>query len=206
MIPDSTGNPYSPSTYSIAPEQTGVIPLQGFAKVACIFFIILGALGVLGGLGAFAQLAIAAIAKGNNPNQIDPLANIPGGLVLTVLMNVVGILVAVGLIVAGALGLQKKKLGGNLMRQMAAFMVFYKIVETALTVYLTFGMIQPMKEQILKDAAAQPNQPEVDIGMFIEIGMYVGLGFSVLVGLAMLLFYLFTYLHFSKPRTQSMFS
>jgi hypothetical protein len=96
--------------------------------------------------------------------------------------------------------------GAKMIRMISGFMLIFKVVETSVAVaqgYLSFPMV---KEKIAKDLAANPNQPQVDVMMFMDIGMYVGLAFVGLIGLGMFLFYLFTFLNFGKQKTLEQFS
>ena len=103
------------------------------------------------------------------------------------------------------MGLQQKRLGANLIRFVSGFMLFFKVAETVYGCVVGYLSIGPIKEQTIKQMPAQPaNGP--DMGMFIEIGMFVGLGIAVLFGLIMFIFYLFSFLSFSKQETLSQFS
>ena len=85
-------------------------------------------------------------------------------------------------------------------------MLLFKIAETALGAISIYQSMGPAKDQMKKDLQSQPNAPQIDMGQFLEIGFYVGIGFVIAIGLAMFLFYLFTFLHFSKQRTLSQFN
>lgn len=204
MSLDPTLNPYSPTGYSIDTAPVTKIPLHGYAKVACIFFIILGALGLLQFLIAIGQLAVSTFIP--QQGAIDPNTIFPGAIAIAIVFALVNGAVSIAEVLGGVLGLQQKRRGANLIRYTAAFMVFFKLVETVYGVVVGLMMTGPLKKQITEQMQNQPNQPQVDIGPFIEIGMWVGLGFAVLFGLAMLLFYLFTFLFFNKQTTLAQFS
>lgn len=201
---DPNSNPYSPSGYSIEPVALAKVPLRGYAKVACIFFIILGALGLLQLMAAIAQLAVASLMP--QEGGLDPNSLFPGAMAVGIVFIVLNGAVSIAELLGGILGLKQKLRGANLIRFTSAFMVFLKLVETAYGVVVGFMMIEPMKQQLNDQMQNQPEQPGVDIGAFIEIGIYVGISFAVVMGLAMLAFYLFTFLFFSKQTTLAQFS
>ena len=202
---DQNANPYRPTSFSAEPSSSGVRrPLQGYAKVACIFFIILGSLGLLQFLGTIAQFVIAAVAP--QQGQVDPNSIFPGAMIIAGIVALVNAAVSVAEIVGGVFGLQQKSRGANLIRNISIFMVIWKLIETLYGVvvgYLVTGLI---KDQVLEQMQNQPNPPPMDMGPVVEIGMFIGLAVAAIFGLTMLLFYLFTYLYFRKPQTIAQFS
>lgn len=207
MSQDSTFNPYSSSPVA-ADKYVGKIPLHGYAKVACIFFIILGSLGILGTVAAIVQSLIQIAASANaEDGQANPFVQaFPGALALSIVFGVVSALVSVAEIVGGVFGLQQKRLGATLIKGISAFMVFFKIAETGVAVAQVSLGFDQVKEEALKKAASNKDVSQQDMSAILDIGMYVGLGFIVAIGLFMLFFYLFTFLHFSKQSTQQQFS
>jgi hypothetical protein len=207
MSLDSNYNPYTPS-YSAEPN-TAVAkgPLKGFAKVACIFFIILGALGLLQTMQSILGISMALLMESTPEQQaMNGLNAFPGAMIATILFAFINFAVSVCLLIGGITGLKQKMLGAKLIRFTSGFMVVFKVVETVYGVVAASFMMGPIKEQVTQQMQADPNGPKIDMGSFIEIGMYVGMAFVVLMGLAMLLFYLFTFLKFSKQQTLSQFS
>ena len=204
MSNDPHYNSYTPGRMPVE-SVPAKLPIQGFTKVACIFFIILGGLGLFQTLQAVAGIILFMVAAGNAPGtvRINPY---PGGMVGIILMSFVNFLVSIAEIVAGFFGLKQKRFGANLIRGISGFMLLFKLAETALGAISTYQSMGPAKDQIMKDLQSQPNAPPFDMGQFLEIGFYVAIGFVIVIGLAMFLFYLFTFLHFSKQRTLSQFN
>ena len=202
MSTDSTYNPYTPISTPDQSRPGGKMPLKGFVKVVCIFFIVLGALGLLQTLQTIVGMAMVLSM---DEKQFNPMNIFPGAMVVTILIGLVNLAVSICEIAGGVMGLQQKRLGANLIRFTSAFMLIFKVAETAYGCMVGFLSIGPTKEQMTKQMPPQPaNAP--DMGMFIEIGMYVGLAFAVLFGLVMFFFYLFSFLSFSKQETLSQFS
>ncbi len=202
MSTDSTYNPYTPIS---TPDQSmpgGKMPLKGFVKVICIFFIVLGALGLLQTLQSIVGIAMVLSA---DEKQFNPMNIFPGAMLITILIGLVNFAVSVCEIAGGVMGLQQKRLGANLIRFVSGFMLIFKVAETAYGCVVGYLSIGPIKEQTIKQMPAQPaNGP--DMGMIIDIGMYIGLGIAVLFGLVMFFFYLFSFLSFGKQETLSQFS
>ncbi len=207
MSSDSTFNPYTPS-YSAEPGSNAAKgPLKGFVKVACIFFIILGALGLLQTMQSILGIAMTLFMESTPEQQaMNGMNAFPGAMIATILFAFVNFAASICLLIGGVMGLKQKRIGAQLIRFTSGFMVVFKIVETIYGVVAASFLLGPMKEQVTKQMQADPNAPQIDIGMFVEIGVYVGMAFVVLMGLAMLLFYLFTFLKFSKQQTLSQFS
>ena len=62
-------------------------------------------------------------------------------------------------------------------------------------------------EQATKQMQQQQQQANgLDIGLVMQIAMYASIGVAILFGLIMFLFYLFSFLKFSKQETLSQFS
>ena len=202
MSTDSTYNPYTPvSSMDQTRPPGGRMPLRGFVKVVCIFFIVLGALGLLQALQSIVGMAMVL----SDETQFNPMNIFPGAMLVTILIGLINFAVSVCEIAGGVMGLQQKRLGANLIRSVSGFMLFFKFAETVYGCVIGYMSIGPIKEQTMKQMPPQPaNGP--DMGMFIEIGMYVGIGFAVLFGLVMFFFYLFSFLSFSKQETLSQFS
>ena len=202
MSTDSTYNPYTPISTPDQSRPGGKLPLRGFVKVVCIFFIVLGALGLLQTLQSIVGIGMVLSA---GEEQFNPMNIFPGAMLVTILIGLVNFAVSVCEIAGGVMGLQQKRLGANLIRFVSGFMLFFKVAETVYGCVVGYLSIGPIKEQTIKQMPAQPaNGP--DMGMFIEIGMFVGLGIAVLFGLIMFIFYLFSFLSFSKQETLSQFS
>ncbi|MFY8201876.1 MAG: hypothetical protein ACOVLE_14465 [Pirellula staleyi] len=182
----------------------GPRPIQGFVKVVCIFFIVLGALGLLQTLQTLAGLAISMANSANGgPATINPFA---GAQVIALLIATLNFFVSVGEIIGGVMGLQQKRLGALLIRGISAFMLVFKIVETAFTAVFTYLSMDAVKAQVMKDMQKQPNGPDIDMGSFLEIGLFVGIGLSIGFGVLMFLFYLFSFLTFNRQKTLSQFN
>ncbi len=204
MSQDPSLNPYSPTGYSIDSNPGIKLPLRGYAKIACIFFIILGSLGLLQFLMTIGQLAVSTFLP--QKGTFDPNSIFPGAIAVAVVFALVNGAVSLAEVIGGVWGLKQKRSGANLIRSTAAFMIVFKLVETVYGVVVGLMMTEPLKKQITEQMQNQPNPPPVEIGQFIEIGMWVGLGVAGLFGLFMLLFYLFTFLFFCKKTTLAQFS
>ena len=202
MSMDSTYNPY---TTTFADDQGRVGskgPLKGFVKVVCIFFIVLGVLGLLQTLQSIAGMVFILSM---DEKQFNPLKIFPGAMALAILVGFINFVVSVCQIAGGVLGLKQKRLGADLIRYVAGFMMVFKVIETAYSCFLNYLSIGPAVEQTMKQMPPQAaNAP--DFGMFIEIGMYIAIGLAILMGLTMFFFYLFAFLSFSKKETLSRFS
>jgi hypothetical protein len=203
MSNQSELNPYLPANFG-TDQRTGKLPLQGYAKVACIFFIILGSIGLLQTMGTFASLAINAVVP--QPGQPDVNNIFPGAIVFAIAFALINFGVSIVEILGGILGLKQQRKGANLIRNTSVFMLVFKVVETVYGVVVGFVFMGEIKAQMLESMDKQPNRPEMDMGWVLDIGLYVGFGFAIAFGLIMFLFYLFTFLHFSKPATMAQFS
>lgn len=200
---DPNFNPYQPvSGQDDLPQ--GPRRIQGFVKVVCIFFIVLGALGLLNTLQTIAGLAISMATSANG--EAAPMNPFPGAQVIGLLIATLSFFVSVGEIVGGVMGLQQKRLGALLIRGISAFMLVFKIAETAFSAVYIYLNMDAVKAQVLKDMPKQPNGPDIDMGFFLEIGLFVGIGLSIAFGVLMFLFYLFAFLRFNQQKTLSQFN
>jgi hypothetical protein len=182
----------------------GPRPIQGFVKVICIFFIVLGALGLLQTLQMLAGLVISMAGSANGVTvTLNPF---PGARVISLLIAALNFFVSIGEIVGGVMGLQQKRLGALLIRGISAFMLVFKIAETAFAAVITYLSIDALKAQVLKDMPKQSNNSELDMSSYLEIGLYLGIGFAIAVGVLMFLFYLFSFLTFNRQKTLSQFN
>jgi hypothetical protein len=203
MSSDNSPNPYMPREYAVETESIQG-PLQGYSKIACIFFIILGSIGILMTMQAVLGMAISMAGAANGGAAfVSPFT---GALALSVLIALVNFIVSVGEIVGGVQGLQQKRFGANLIRGISGFMLVFKIIETTFGAVFTFMSIDSIVEQAKKNMDSQPNAPPFDMGQVMPIIFYAVIGVSIAMGVAMFLFYLFTFLHFSKQKTLSQFS
>ena len=207
MSLDANYNPYTPTAVPDSVQGGVKGPLKGFAKVVCIFFIILGALGLLQAMQAAVGLTIM-LAMESSPEQkaINGMNLFPGQMVITILFALINFAASICLLVGGVMGLKQKMTGAKLIRFTSAFMVVFKIAETVYGVIAGLWTMGAVKEQVIKQMRADPNAPQIDMGAILDIGMYIGLAFVVVMGLAMMLFYLFAFLNFSKQQTLSQFS
>ena len=195
-------NPYQPlGEQGDSPQ--GTSPIQGFVKVVCIFFIVLGALGLLQTLQAIAGLVLSLANSANGgATSFNPF---PGAQIIVFLIAAINFFVSIGEIVGGVMGLQQKRLGALLIRGISAFMLIFKIAETAFKVAFTYLSMDAIKTQVLKDMPKQPNAPDIDMGSILEIILFVWIGLLVAFGVFMFLFYLFTFLTFNRQKTLSQF-
>jgi len=195
-------NPYTPASPIELGGEGANGPLKGLVKVVCIFFIILGALGLL---MTVQNMVGMAIIFSMDEKQFNPMKIFPGAMAIAILIGLINFVVSICLLMGGVLGLQKKRIGATVIRLVSAFMLVFKVVETAYGCVVNYLSIGPTVEQTLKQMPQQPpNGP--DMGMLIQIGMFVGIGFTVLIGLVMFFFYLFAFLSYSKQQTLSQFS
>ena len=202
MSMDPTYNPYTPVSIPKPSEQGGKMPLKGFVKVVCIFFVVLGSLGLLQTLQVIVgMLFLLAMDK----NQFNPMTLFPGAMAIAIFIGFVNFGVSSCELAGGVMGLMQKRLGADLIRYVAGFMMVFKVIETAYGCVVNYLSIGPVVEQMTKQMPPQPaNAP--DVSFIMEIAMYVGIGFAILFGLVMFVFYLFSFLTFSKKETQSQFS
>jgi hypothetical protein len=203
---DPTTNPYTP-VYSPNQSTRGdKEPLRGFVKVVCIFFIILGSLGVLFTIQGLLGMLILAFM--NDKDQFNPMTIFPGAMAVAILVMIVNFAVSVTEIVAGIWGLQQKRKGARLIRNIAGFMVIFKFIETAYGCVVNYLSIGPAMEQATKQMQQQQQQQadSLDLGMVIQIAMVASIGIAILIGVIMFLFYLFSFLKFSKQETLAQFS
>lgn len=204
MSMEPSVNPYMPTRLDDQEFQSSKVPLRGFVKVVCIFFIVLGVLGLLQFIqfifGMLFNLGMAA----NDENGFNAMNLFPGALALGILFGIINAVVSVGEIIGGIMGLQQKRLGANLIRFISGFMILFKIIETAYGCVATYLMKGPLKEQTIKQMQQQPDAP--DMSQFFDIMIFIGIGFAILFGLIMFVFYLFAFLSFSKQQTLSQFS
>jgi ABC-type transport system involved in multi-copper enzyme maturation permease subunit len=200
-----TANPYSPIN-PINEDSAGKKPLKGFTPVVCVFFIILGSLGLLQALGAAVQLLVASAMAANAQDQAMLNVGIPGALAISIAFAVVNAGVSVTEIIAGVLGMRQKRTGATLIRAISGFMLLFKVLETVFGVVQGYLAFDEVKAKMMKDMAANQNGPQVDMEQFLNIGLYFGLAIVVVMGLVMFIFYLASFLHFSKQSTLDQFS
>jgi hypothetical protein len=128
MTQDSYENPFYPTNPVDAPS-LALQPLRGYAKVACIFFIILGAIGVLGaltGVGAFLFRVLVANVDENAANPFQ--GSYPGEFAIALVLALLSVGVSIAMIFAGVFGLQQKRAGANLITNISIFMILFKVV------------------------------------------------------------------------------
>jgi len=176
--------------------------LQGFAKVACILFIILGVLGVLMTIQSLVGMILVLFM---DENRFNSMSIFPGSLFLTILVVLINFVVSGFQVLGGVLGLQRKIRGAHLIRLVAGFMLIFKVLETAFGCVINYLTLGPILEDTLKQIPDQPADGP-DMAVVISIVTYVGVGVGLVVGVVMFLFYLFTFLRFSKQETLSQFS
>lgn len=194
-------NPYDPSLIHSGDEPSAAqLPLGGYSKVACILFIVLGALGILGAIQVVFGLIASAAGAGGQGALISPF---PGALAISLLLSAAGLAISIFDIVGGALGLQQKRAGASIIRRVCAIMLVLKPIECIFgVVYTMTGM-----DEIMKQATGNmpPDAPEDTVNMIMSVAMFFAVAFTVIISLAMFLFYLFTFLHFKKPTTWAQF-
>ena len=79
------------------------------------------------------------------------------------------------------------------------------MVEQVLGVIITFSMFDQIKTQALEQMNKGPNQPDFDMGQFMDIMLYVGLAFGILWTLGMIVLYLVVFLHAGKQAVRARF-
>ena len=199
---DSNYNPYTSVPNPDQPETLSKPQIKGFVKIVCILFIVLGALGLLGTLQAVVSLVFVFLMDGK---QFNPLTLFTGAMAISIGFAVINFIVSVLEIAGGILGLKQKRTGANLIRFIAGFMLVLKVAETAFTSILQYFAIGPTIEQTMKNMPPQQaNGPEM--GMVIQWMFFAGIGFAIFIALVMFIFYLFSFLTFSKRETLSQFS
>ena len=113
MSMDPTYNPYTPVSIpnpTGSSGQGGKLPLKGFVKVVCIFFIILGSLGLLQTL----QVVIGMVfLLRMDEKQFNPMSLFPGAMAITIVIGFVNFVVSACQIAGGVMALKQKRLGGR---------------------------------------------------------------------------------------------
>ncbi len=142
----------------------------------------------LGGMGERERAQLEAMMKGA----------FPGAMALQIAMAIVSTIVSVLMLIGGILGLGGKLSGLNLVRWTSAFMVFYKLLETAVGALIAVKMMGTMKEQMRAGMKELPPDTPLDPDAFFDVMLYIGVGFGIVWGLALAIFYLVTYFHTSK--------
>jgi hypothetical protein len=202
MNVDSNYNPYTSFPTPSQPETVGTPQIKGFVKIVCILFIVLGALGLLGTLQAVASMAFVLLM---DEKQFNPMKLFPGAMAMSIGFAAINGVVSVLEIVGGVFGLKQKRSGANLIRFISGFMLVLKVVETAFTAILNYLAIGPTIEQTMKNLPPQQaNGP--DMGMVIQAMMMAGIAFAIFIAMVMFVFYLSSFLTFSKQKTLSQFS
>jgi len=199
---DTNINPYNPS---IAPADLAFSkqPLHGYSKVACIFFIILGALGLMGTLQSVVGIAVSLSGANGAMNTANPF---PGAMIVQIAFVIVNCIVSVAMIIAGVLGLKQKQKGAMLIRSISAFMLMFKVLETAFASIFIYASKDATIQQIKQQSAQRPNNAPFDIEDFMGYFFVAMVAFAIFIGLFMFVFYLLTFLHFNKKQTQSQFN
>ena len=177
-------------------------PIKGFVKIVCVFFIVLGALGLLGTLQAIVSMVVVLFM---DEKQFNPLKLFLSAMAISIGIAVINCVVSVLEIVGGVLGLKQKRSGANLIRYVSAFMLVFKIAETAFFSILNYLAIGPTIEQTIKQMPAQPSGGP-DVGMMVQFGMFAVIGLTIVIALVMFAFYLSSFLTFSKQKTLAQFS
>jgi len=214
MSNTSPVNPFSP-TAAYAPTVDGSDgQMSGFTKAILIIFLVLGILGIFGSLIAVGQLIIGSAVSANAAVPADgdgaqaPNINLnvfPGALAIQIAMQFVGMILSALMVISGVMGLKHRISGLNLIRWTAAGLIVYKVVEQVLGVIITFSMFDQIKTQALEQMNKGPNQPDFDMGQFMDIMLYVGLAFGILWTIGMIVLYLVVFLHAGKQAVRARF-
>jgi hypothetical protein len=184
--------------------------MSGFTKALLIIFLVLGILGIFGSLIAIAQLVVGSAVSANMAAPADgdggqaPNLNLnvfPGALAIQIALQIVAILLSTLMVISGIMGLKHRLSGLNLVRWTTVGLIVYKVVEQVLGVIITFAMFDQVKAQALEQMNKAPNQPEVDMDIFL----YAGLAFGILWTLGMIILYLVIFLHAGKPAVRAKF-
>ncbi|MEQ1826737.1 MAG: hypothetical protein ABL921_12360 [Pirellula sp.] len=196
-------NPYTPAAFSEPGDGSNEAqPLQGFSKLACVLFIILGALGLMVTLQSVFGFAYAMFGPADARIMMSPF---PGAIFISMSLVFVKFIASVGDIVGGIQGLQQRRFGATLIRWIAAVMMVIKALETCFQCAFTYLGMDAIIEHSMKDIPNQSTPPPFDMGEFMHVIFYITIGVTIAMGLAMFLFYLFTFLHFSKAKTLAQF-
>ena len=202
MNVDSSYNPNASFSTPSSQDTVGKPQIKGFVKIVCILFIVLGALGLVGTLQAIVSMVLVLFM---DEKQFNPMKLFPGAMEMSIGFAAINCVVSVLEIVGGVLGLKQKRSGANLIRFISGFMLVLKVAETVFVSILNYLAIGPTIEQTMKNLPPQQaNGP--DMGMVLQAVMFAGIAFAIFIAIVMFVFYLSSFLTFSKQKTLSQFS
>lgn len=201
-------NPYTPAAY-IPENQYAPVPkvLDGASKVICILFIVFGSIGSLGLL--FSLIAFPALLLIGNSDFGDPkineafrdMSNNLSPLVMGV--AIVSGIASVVMLIGGVKGIKGQLSGAKLIRNVSGFFLGFKVIETAVQIYLQTQQLEVTKTRMREQMKANPG---VDVEMMANIGFIVGMVFMIGIVLVIMGFYLWCFIHMGKASTKQRFS
>lgn len=131
----------------------------------------------------------------------------PGAMAVQIALQLVSLIVSVLMLLGGIFGLQRKKLGAGLVRGTSAFMIPFKVVESAIGGYVTWKVMEIGKDEFGRELNRQGAgaNPDFDPAAFFQIFAVVALAGIVIWGFLLILFYLIAFLHMGKASVKSKF-
>lgn len=128
----------------------------------------------------------------------------PGAMAIQIALQMVSLIVSVLMLLGGIFGLQRKKIGANLVRGTSAFMIPFKMVESGVGGYVTWKVMEIGKDEFGRELNRQ-GAPDFDPAAFFQIIAVVALAGIIIWGLLLMAFYLVAFLHMGKASVSSKF-
>jgi hypothetical protein len=131
----------------------------------------------------------------------------PGAMAVQIALQLVSMIVSVLMLLGGVFGLQRKKLGASLVRGTSAFMIPFKVVESAIGGYVTWKVMEIGKDEFGRELNRQGGgaNPDFDPAAFFQVIAVAALAGIVIWGFMLILFYLIAFLHMGKASVKSKF-
>lgn len=131
----------------------------------------------------------------------------PGAMAVQIALQMVSMIVSVLMLLGGVFGLQRKKLGAGLVRGTSAFMIPFKVVESAIGGYVTWKVMEIGKDEFGRELNRQGAgaNGDFDPAAFFQIIAVAALAGIVIWGFLLILFYLVAFLHMGKASVKSKF-
>lgn len=128
----------------------------------------------------------------------------PGAMAIQIALQLVSMIVSVLMLIGGIFGLQRKKIGASLVRGTSAFMIPFKMVESAIGGYITWKVMEIGQDEFGRELNRQ-GAPDFDPAAFFQIIAVAALAGIIIWGLVLIAFYLVAFLHMGKASVSSKF-
>ena len=131
----------------------------------------------------------------------------PGAMALSILIATLSVFISMAMLLGGVLGLMRKTIGLNLVKWTAGILIPFKLVESIFSNIYTYmkrdDILEPMKIQMRN----QPDGAEklAQLEHLFEAFIFVAIGMAVIWSIVLICFYLYVFLHTSRPSVRAAF-